>query len=550
MVGSLINQIINQFNETIFDGYIILEIDKYPKIIHLEDNLLDILGYSREELIGKDGYKLIQGKFKDKTREEASKNELKPFAIGVVGKSGEEYSIEITGKNISIDKKNYRIYGVKLIDGEELQKELLLKILEEDPNFMQIIDENYNIVYINKHPVDRDITGTSILQLMSEENIPLFKNKIDNIFKTKQTDNLFLKSRDGVDYYNQLVPIIIKDRVQQVIQYSIDISEMETLKINMKEERFYYQQLLDSIPDIIITVNSDLEIMEWMGAAERIHGYTKEEILGKHVNILYHKHKKIQNDIAIIGLIREDDRNKSVDITAVNKAGKTQIINIKISNLFNNEGDHIAMIIIGRDVTKIREEENKMNRLREKMQHRAKLESLGILAGGVAHDFNNLFLNILGNASLIKNMSNSDEITELIDEIITVTRQSAELSNLMLSLSGKSQLKIVTLQINDIINEIKTFIVSSIPKRIELIFELQKDLPLVNADVGQLNQLIINLITNASEAIKEKGEIFVRTGKCRIDNKQAVCIEVTDTGIGMSKETIKRIFDPFYSSKK
>jgi len=200
-------------------------------------------------------------------------------------------------------------------------------------------------------------------------------------------------------------------------------------------------------------------------------------------------------------------------------------------------------------------------RAEARLREAQKLESLGLLAGGVAHDFNNLLVGVIGNASLAQEMLPPDHpAAELLDGVIKTGQQAAHLTRQMLAYSGKGKFLVEALNLSALIPEMAGLVRPSISKKIALHLDLEEDLPSVEADRGQLQQVFMNLALNAAEAIgSHEGLITVRTGVDRytrlrpeaaaLATGKYVCLEVRDTGSGMDDATRARIFDPFFSTK-
>lgn len=203
--------------------------------------------------------------------------------------------------------------------------------------------------------------------------------------------------------------------------------------------------------------------------------------------------------------------------------------------------------------------------LEEKALQAQKLESLGVLAGGIAHDFNNLLTGILGNASLaLREVSPSSHLAELLREIELAGTRSAELTRQMLAYSGRGRFVIEPVDLSDLVEEMSNLLRAVIRKNAVIKLQLAPDLPDVLGDATQLRQVVMNLITNASDAVGERsGYIAVRTGltyaeaaylrSTYIDDDlpsgDYVFLEVTDTGHGMDAATQARIFEPFFTTR-
>ncbi|MDP9169602.1 MAG: ATP-binding protein [Acidobacteriota bacterium] len=175
-----------------------------------------------------------------------------------------------------------------------------------------------------------------------------------------------------------------------------------------------------------------------------------------------------------------------------------------------------------------------------------KLESLGLIAGGVAHDFNNLLATIMGNASLsLDAISREHPAYHPLNEVVIASKRASDLTQQVLAYSGRAHIAIKAVDLSMAVREIGSLLETTISKKIELKFELADRLPTIDGDEGQLQQVIMNLVINASDAIGEKeGQILVRTREAH-----GVCFEVRDTGCGMDEATKNRIFDPFFTTK-
>jgi len=218
-----------------------------------------------------------------------------------------------------------------------------------------------------------------------------------------------------------------------------------------------------------------------------------------------------------------------------------------------------------RDITDRRRLESEQTRLQDQLRQTQKLESLGLLAGGIAHDFNNLLMGILGNAELASvEIGGASGAVSHIRSIETAARKAADLCRQMLAYAGRGRTTNEAVEINSLIREMAELLRVGIPEGVTLKFDLAPDLLPVDGDPSQLSQVVMNLITNAAEAIQDgQGTITLITRSMYCDREYLrgsyinddlppgiyVYIEVCDTGCGMDEETRTRIFDPFYSTK-
>ena len=227
-------------------------------------------------------------------------------------------------------------------------------------------------------------------------------------------------------------------------------------------------------------------------------------------------------------------------------------------------GNPLYLSIV-RDVTERKSAEANRRQMERKLLETQKLESLGVMAGGIAHDFNNLLTVILGNASLaMMQLSESSPLFAYLRNIEKSSMHAADLCKQMLAYSGRGRFMLQHVAINRLIEETKPLLHISVSQNVRLDFELAADLPLIEADPAQIQQVLLNLVTNASEATSNPGGVVtLRTGSLPanraylattylspdIPEGEYAFLEVADTGCGMTPDTQARIFDPFFSTK-
>ena len=220
-------------------------------------------------------------------------------------------------------------------------------------------------------------------------------------------------------------------------------------------------------------------------------------------------------------------------------------------------GDDEVQVIV-RDVTE--------DKLQEERLHQSqKLESLGVLAGGIAHDFNNLLTGMLGQTSLAKfKLARGLPVTEHIDKAITSAERAADLTRQLLAYAGKGKFQIMALNLSELIRETTGLLETALPNRAELQLQLDDALPMIEADRSQIQQVVMNLVINAAEALHEEGghvRITTRHQTLSANDDTSsymgdellpaayVTLEIFDNGCGMDGKVISRIFDPFFSTK-
>lgn len=230
--------------------------------------------------------------------------------------------------------------------------------------------------------------------------------------------------------------------------------------------------------------------------------------------------------------------------------------------MFSLNENRWAMFIT--DVTGRKEEENRHRQMVERAHEIQRLESLGRLAGGIAHDFNNLLMRVLGSADLVRaELPSNHGGREHLDAIIEAARRGSELCRQLLDYAGRGHLTITEFSLNDLIEDMAHLLAILLPRQVRLQCELEPSLPKVRGDPSRIMQAIVNLVTNAAEAIGDgPGFIRIATATENLDQTtdagpgsseplppgRYVAFEVSDSGPGMSADILARIFDPFFST--
>jgi two-component system, chemotaxis family, CheB/CheR fusion protein len=310
----------------------------------------------------------------------------------------------------------------------------------------------------------------------------------------------------------------------------------------------------------VIAVDSRGRIAMVNRKTEEMFGYTRQELLGQGMEMLLPERYRGSHSDHRKGFFaqpRTRPMGLGMDLSGARKDGSEFPLEISLSYV-DEGGSRLALAFIT-DITE-------RKRLDEQLRHTQKLESLGVLAGGVAHDFNNLLTGIMGNASLsADSVSSSHPVRPFLDQIIVASQRAADLTRQLLAYAGKGRFVVSEIDLSELVREISGLIEASIPKTVQLRLDLQERIPPVEGDASQIQQLVMNIIINAAEAIGENvnGSVLAITGVQHVDADYArtlrseggiqpgkyVFVEVNDTGKGMDEETLARIFDPFFTTK-
>jgi PAS domain S-box-containing protein len=428
-------------------------------------------------------------------------------------------------------------------------------------------DENLTLEYISEAAYE--VTGYPGTEMI-DEKVRSFNSLVDPRYLAQRKERMW-QAIHNRQPYEIIYPIICAGGERKWLrefgraEYDAqgDFLSLEGVIFDISDQKHAEedQQLLatavEHAAEAVMITDPDGFIQYVNPAFERVTQYSRVEVIGKSSRLL-NSGKHDNEYFRQMWMTIIDGRvwhgrliSRRMDSTLLEEEAA-------ISPVFDASGKIINYVAVKRDVT--RESE-----LQARIQQAQKMESLAVLAGGIAHDFNNLLMGILGNASLaMLEVPSNSIIAPYIRDIETAGQRAAELSQQMLAYSGKGHFTMQVMDISQLVKEMAHLLEVAIPKDIELQYNLTTNLPPVEGDATQLRQVVMNLITNARDAVGNRpGRITLRTGVLQCDSDYlaslypyttlasgAYCfLEVVDNGCGMDRETQQRIFDPFFSTK-
>jgi two-component system, cell cycle sensor histidine kinase and response regulator CckA len=355
---------------------------------------------------------------------------------------------------------------------------------------------------------------------------------------------------------------------QMMCSVSTDITELAQVEAEIRRERDRAQQYLDLVGVIMVALDREGRVTLINRLGCEVLGLPAEEVLGQSWFDRFLP-ERVRHDVRNVFKELMDGEAELVEFAEnaiLNGAGEERTIEWHNTLLRDEQGHTVGTLSSGTDVTERRREEAERRQLERQIQDIQKLESLSVLAGGVAHDFNNLLMSLLGHASLaVTALPPESRARHHIEQIETAALRAAELTQQMLAYSGRGKFVIETLNLSTLVEEMANLLQSVTSKDAELRFEFQPDLPPVEVDATQMRQVVMNLITNASDALDgKKGVLTIQTGVTNASAEDLaatylnddlapgryVVLEVSDTGHGMDAGTLSKIFDPFFTTKQ
>ncbi len=309
--------------------------------------------------------------------------------------------------------------------------------------------------------------------------------------------------------------------------------------------------------DIILLMDEEGRIVEANDRASAAYGYTRDELLRMKIRDL--RHPSTLADLDSQWRAAEDQDGLVFETIHRRRDGSELPVEVSV-RMVGEEGRRFRQSVI-RDITERKRAEEEQRKLQQQLVQAQKMESIGQLAGGVAHDFNNHLTVINGYCDLLLNrIGESSPLAEQVAQIRRAGEQAARLTQQLLAFSRRQMLEPVTLNLNQVIADSMKMLKPLIGEDIEVETHLSPELHLITADPGQILQVLMNLTTNARDAMPGGGRIIVETLNVELDRSYAerhaevtpgsyVLLAVSDTGLGMDEETRGRIFDPFFTTK-
>lgn len=519
-------------------------------------------------------------------RKPFSAEEIRQLAISLVAKwrrdtqvsrARAELETQIRLQTAELTETNERLKQ-QLAERDRIESELKDReqkyriLFENAADLIAVVDTQGNVLELSKRFEEESgynrekIIGTSVFTsgMLTESSVEKILHHMGQILAGKEWTVFEVEgiAKDGgiVPYELRAVPIRQGGNLVAIQAILRNMTERRQAEEALRESEERFRSIVEHSHAGIFMIDSRYCFTYTNDELCRIVGYTKDELVGTD----FRKFLDDEGSKIVVDRYLRRQRGEAVpsryEFTFIRKDGQRRFAEMSAVAIRDSAGN---MRSIGQvlDITDRKQSEDDRRKLEAQLRHAQKMEAIGILAGGVAHDFNNLLQAVQGYAELmLLEKRRGERGYGELQEIVRAVRRGSEFIRQLLTFSRKVESNLQAVDLNHAIRQVRELLLRTMPKMIEIELHLAEDLRTVNADPGQLEQVLMNLAVNSKDSMPEGGKLIIETQDVYLD--QGYCNEhpgaktgryalltVTDTGHGMDKHTLAHLFEPFFTTK-
>jgi two-component system, cell cycle sensor histidine kinase and response regulator CckA len=527
---------------------------------------VDLFGYSREETVGHTGGQLdMWVASEDRARVLdmlAREQRVRSYEADLRRKDGTIVTALLSAEVITMGGEQL-VWMLHNDISERKRSEEKLRLSESGlralvdtiPESVILIDREGTAVTVNETFANRfgrtneQIVGTRLYDLFPPDLAAARKRHVDEVVRTGEPRH-FQDSRAGRHLDNRIHPIVdAAGRVVRLAILSLDITERKEVENKLKEQA----ALLDIASDAILTKDLDGRIVYWNKGAQRMYGWSAEEAVGKKTLDLLYPADRVRDGLDALRVVIDTGEWRG-ELHQRTRDGSAILVEARWTLIRDERGEAKGILSVKTDITAKRSIEAQLLRSQ-------RLESLGTLAGGIAHDLNNVLAPILMGIEGLSFSNPDASARNLLDILKTSTQRGASIVRQILDFARGMEGRTGEIQLTHVLRDVENIVNETFPKSIVLRRQIPGSLSPVNGDATQLHQVLMNLCLNARDAMPAGGVLGLTVEQVRLDEESArmniearaipyVVLGVEDTGTGMTADVLEKIFDPFFTTKE
>jgi PAS domain S-box-containing protein len=550
-------------------------------------SLPHIFGYDRDELLGMDIDSIIQSVeppeknlYRQNNTTETNGSETRYETVGFL-KDGSRIAIEASEKTITFDDKPaLQIIARDITERKKAQEEIARAKMEWEqtfntvPDMITILDSKNCILQVNesmaKHlkAEPEELIGKNFHLLVHGDETSPDQTSPESIAQYCQGNSIKVYEEQPDDHYLISITPLSDNRGNYIgsVRVAHNITELKEVQNELESTRAFLQSVIDGVTESIMVIDTDYRIRLINRAANRMHGVDLP-LTDSHLcyKISHHSDEPCHGEEHPCPLKKVIETKEPVTLVHrhLRSNGTEYVIEIGASPIFDKDGEVAGIIEVGRDITEKLRLEEEEKEFRARLFEQQKDQSIALIAKGIAHDFNNLLGTVIGNVDLLQ-MGDSPKEDEcgIVEAIGAAAHRMSDLTTQLLAYAKGGTYKLEKFVLNSLIHETLKFSHTGTATRINIKRELAKDLWPIVADPGQMKQMLVNIFTNAFEAMEEEGgTLKVNTyntdmkedWECPFNNVHPagkyVAIDISNTGPGIPDDIYRQIFEPFYTTK-